>query len=57
MLLQMLALSIAIVPTVIAGIFVGVEMGFFLLILFMGVLTFAGAAIASVSFQRMEVQG
>ena len=53
----MLALSIAIGPTVIAGIFVGVEMGFFLLILFMGVLTFAGAAIASVSFQRMEVQG
>lgn len=55
MLLQMIALSIAIVPTVAAGILVGVEMGFFVLIIVMGALTFAGAAIASVSFKRMEV--
>ena len=55
MLLQVIALSIAIVPTVIVGAVFGLEMAFFLLIVIMGALTFAGAAIASISFKRMEV--
>ena len=55
MLLQMLALSIAIVPTIVVGIFAGVELGFFVLIVVMAALTFAGAAVASISFRRMEV--
>lgn len=55
MLLQMMALSVAIVPTITVGVLAGVEMGFFVLIVVMTALTFAGAAVASISFRRMEV--
>ena len=54
-LFQGIVMSIAIVPAVIGGIFFGVEAGFFLMIAVMALLTFAGAAAASVSFMRMEV--
>lgn len=55
MLFQGLAIGIAAVGAVIGGIALGVEAGFFIMILMMGLLTAAGAMIASLSFQRMEV--
>lgn len=55
MLLQGIAIGFAIVAAVLGGLFLGEEAGFFIMILVMGVLTFAGAVVASVSFCRMEV--
>ncbi len=54
-LFQGLAMGAGAMAAVIAGLFLGVEAGFFIMILVMGLLTFAGAAVASVSFTRMEV--
>ncbi len=55
LLFQGFAIGIGIMAAVLAGLFLGVETGFVVMIAVMGVLTFAGAAIASVSFTRMEV--
>lgn len=55
MFLQGIAMSVAIVAAVVGYFIWGLEAGFFLMILVMGLLTFAGAAIASVSFMKMEV--
>lgn len=55
MFLQGLAMCAAIIAAVIGYFIWGLEAGFFLMILVMGLLTFAGAAIASVSFTKMEV--
>lgn len=55
MFLQGIAMCIAIVVAVAGGFALGVEVGFFLMVLVMGLLTFAGAAGASVSFTKMEV--
>lgn len=55
MFLQGIAISVAIVAAVVGYFIWGLEAGFFLMILVMGLLTFAGAAIASVSFVKMEV--
>jgi len=55
LLFQGFAMGIAITVAVMAGVFLGVETGFFMMILVTGVLTFAGAVIASISFTRMEV--
>lgn len=55
MLFQGFAIGIAAVAAVVGGLFVGVEVGFFMMILVMGILTFAGAMVASISFNRMEV--
>ncbi len=55
MLLQSIAIGFSIVAAVLGGVFLGVEAGFFLMILIMGAFTFAGALLASVSFNRMEV--
>lgn len=55
MLLQGIAIGFAIVAAVLGGLFLGEEAGFFIMILVMGALTFAGALLASLSFQRMEV--
>lgn len=54
MFLQGIAMGIAIVAAVIGYMIWGLEAGFFLMILFMAILTFAGAAIASLSFAKME---
>lgn len=55
MILQGIAMCIAIIVAI-AGYFAwGLETGFFLMILAMGILTFAGAAGASVSFMKMEM--
>ena len=55
MILQGIAMCIAIIVAI-AGYFAwGLEAGFFLMILAMGILTFAGAAGASVSFMKMEM--
>lgn len=54
-LFQGIAIFIGIMAAVMGGVFLGVEAGFFVMILVMGLLTFAGAAAASVSFSRMEV--
>lgn len=54
-LFQGIAISIGIIAAVVAGILISVEAGFFMMILVMGLLTFAGAAAASVSFTKMEV--
>lgn len=54
-LFQGIAMGIGAMAAVIAGLFLGVETGFFIMILVMGLLTFAGAAVASVSFTRMEM--
>lgn len=53
-LLQGIAIGIAAAAAVIAGILVSVEAGFFAMVVMMGLLTFAGAAAASVSFAKME---
>lgn len=55
MLFQGLAIAIAAVAAVLGGLLIGLEVGFFLMILVMGILTFAGAMVASLSFNRMEV--
>ncbi len=55
MLFQGLAIGIAAVAALIGGLVIGLEVGFFLMILVMGILTFAGAMVASLSFNRMEV--
>ena len=55
MLFQGFAIGIAAVAAVAGGLLVGLEVGFFLMILVMGILTFAGATVASLSFNRMEV--
>lgn len=55
MLLQGIAMGVAIVVAVVGYYVGGIEVGFFLMILVMGLLTFAGAAGASVSFMKMEV--
>ena len=55
MLLQGIAIGFAIVAAVLGGLFLGVEAGFFIMILVMGIMTFVGASIASASFNRMEV--
>lgn len=52
---QGFAIGAAAIAAVLGGLFLGVETGFFIMILVMGLLTFAGALIASVSFSRMEV--
>ncbi len=52
---QGIAMGIGIMAAVIAGLFLGVEMAFFIMIVVMGILTFVGAAAASISFNRMEV--
>lgn len=54
--LQGIAITFAIIAAAAAGISLGVEAGFFMMILVMGLLTFAGAAAASISFERMEVR-
>jgi hypothetical protein len=54
-LFQGLAIFIGIIAAVVAGILISVEAGFFAMIVVMGLLTFAGAAAASVSFTKMEV--
>ncbi len=54
-LFQGIAILIGIIAAIVAGIVVSVEAGFFVMILAMGLLTFAGAVAASVSFTRMEV--
>lgn len=54
MFLQGIAMGMAIVAAVIGYMIWGLEAGFFLMILFMAILTFAGAAIASLSFAKME---
>ncbi|MEG0962172.1 MAG: putative ABC exporter domain-containing protein [Lachnospiraceae bacterium] len=53
--LQSLAIGIGIMAAAVGGIFLGIEAGFVIMILVMGLLTFAGAAGASVSFIKMEV--
>lgn len=53
--LQGIAISMGIGAAAIGGILWGIEAGFFLMIVIMGALTFAGAAGASVSFLKMEV--
>ena len=55
LLFQGIAMGIGIMAAVMAGLILGIETGFVVMIAVMGVLTFAGAAIASVSFTRMEV--
>lgn len=55
LLFQGLAMGIGIMAAVLAGLILGVETGFVVMIVVMGILTFAGAAIASLSFTRMEV--
>lgn len=50
-----IAMVVGIIAAVAAGILVSVEAGFFTMIVVMGLLTFAGAAAASVSFTKMEV--
>ena len=55
MLFQGFAIGIAAVAALIGGLVIGLEVGFFLMILVMGILTFAGAMVASLSFNRMEV--
>lgn len=55
MALQGIAIGIAIMVAVIGYFLAGLEVGFFLMILVMAALTFAGAAGASVSFMKMEV--
>ena len=55
MLFQGFAIGIAVVAAVIGGLVLSVEAGFFLMILVMSVLTFGGAMVASLSFERMEV--
>lgn len=54
-LFQGLAMVIAMIAAIAAGILISVEAGFAAMIVVMGLLTFAGAAAASVSFTRMEV--
>lgn len=54
-LFQGIAITIGIIAALAAGILVSVEAGFFMMIVVMGLLTFAGAAAASVSFTKMEV--
>ncbi len=54
-LFQGIAMGIGITAAVIFGLLLGIEAGFFIMIVVMGLLTFAGAAIASISFTRMEV--
>lgn len=55
MFLQGFAIGFAAVAAVLGGLILGVETGFFIMILVMGALTFAGALFASISFNRMEV--
>ncbi len=55
LLFQGFAMGAAIGVALMAGLILGVETGFFMMILVTGILTFAGAAIASISFTRMEV--
>lgn len=54
MFLQGIAIGIGITVAAIGYFIVGLEVAFFLMVLVMGLLTFAGAAGASVSFSRME---
>lgn len=54
-LFQGLAMVIAMIAAIAAGIVISVEAGFAAMIVVMGLLTFAGAAGASVSFTKMEV--
>ena len=54
-LFQGIAIVIGMIAALVAGILVSVEAGFFMMIVVMGLLTFAGAAAASVSFTKMEV--
>ncbi|MCI9175557.1 MAG: hypothetical protein HFH49_11575 [Lachnospiraceae bacterium] len=54
-LFQGLAMVIAMIAAIAAGIVISVEAGFAAMIAVMGLLTFAGAAGASVSFTKMEV--
>lgn len=55
LLFQGIAIGIGVTAAAVGGIFLGIEAGFFIMILIMSLLTFAGAAIASISFGRMEV--
>lgn len=52
---QGLAIGIGITAAIIGGIFLGVEAGFFIMILVMLALTLVGALIAAMSFEKMEV--
>lgn len=52
---QGIAIGIAVAAAVIGGIFLGIEAGFAIMILVTLVLTFLGALIAAISFNKMEV--
>lgn len=54
-LFQGIAISIAAIAAVVGGVLLGIEAGFFIMIAVMGLLTFAGAAGASISFAKMEM--
>lgn len=54
-LFQGLAIGAAAMAAVIGGMLLGVEAGFFVMIVVMALLTFGGALVASLSFERMEV--
>ena len=54
-LFQGIAIGIGIVAAIVAGLLISVEAGFLVMIVVMGLLTFAGAAASSVSFTKMEV--
>ncbi len=54
-LFQGIAIMIGISAAVVAGLVVSAEAGFLVMIVVMGLLTFAGAAVSSVSFTKMEV--
>ena len=52
--LQGIVMCAAIVAAIVGYFIWGMEAGFFLMVVIMGILTFAGAAIASISFMKME---
>ncbi len=54
LLFQGAAIALSAFPAVLGGVFLGAEAGLFLMAASMGLLTLAGAALASVSFSRME---
>ena len=54
MFLQGIAMVIAMIAAAVGYVVWGLEAGFFLMILFMALLTFAGAAVAALSFVKME---
>ena len=54
MFLQGIAMVIAMIAAAVGYVVWGLEAGFFLMILFMALLTFAGAAVAALSFVKIE---